>query len=344
MTLNTESFIGHRQCVRLARAPLRVSLAGGGTDLASYASRFGGAVLSLAIDRYVSVALYPRSFDGAIFANWEFPEQASLARDFQNAFGRAALERLGIVSNAQIATFSDAPSGTGVGGSGAFLVAFLHAGRYALDPTVDRLRLAEEASAIEMEDLNLCVGKQDHYIAALGGLQLMRFARDLSVDVERVAAGPACRRYFSERLLLFYTNQRRRAHDVLFSQANKTVAGDRGVLSSLDAIGRLVAPMLAAIRADDPEAIGPLLTRHWEGKSQLAPTDSTPFARELFRLAVDAGADGGKLLGAGGGGFLLVSTKEGRQDAVRAVLERAGAREFRFGCDDLGSTAVSLPI
>lgn len=330
--------------ISLTKAPMRISLAGGGTDLASYASQFEGSVLGLAIDRYVSVAMYPRSFDDKVYASWEYLESAPSANELNNTFGRAALNRLGISNNVQIATFADAPSGTGLGGSGAFLVALLHSGDRNIRNIADKFQLAEEASAIEMNDLNLSVGKQDHYMASLGGLQLLKFKRDLSVEVITLQPGPKCRNYFSERLLLFFTGQRRVAGEVLSAQSKRLESGDQKTLESLHAIHSLVEPMQAAIRDDNPDLIGPLLDRHWKEKSRLSSKVKVGNIDHLYELALSNGADGGKILGAGGGGFLLLSAREGQEHRLRNAMLQTGIQELKFGCDEHGTTKAVLPV
>jgi D-glycero-alpha-D-manno-heptose-7-phosphate kinase len=331
---------GAEPVLRMARAPMRVSLAGGGTDLPSYATRHGAAVLSVAIDRYVAVTVFPRAFDGAIRASWEEVERVADIDGMRNQFAAAALRRAGIRSAAQFASHTDVPSGTGLGSSGAFTVALLH----ALRGSASGVDLAEEASVIEMHDLDRPVGKHDQYIAALGGLRLLHIDRDLRVRPEELALRPDVRGYLERRLLLFYTGFSRDAGQVLTAQDRMTRFGDEGTLSVLDAIGGIVPHMREAVTTGRVDDIGPLLHEHWTAKARLSRGVSTDRIDRLYKAAREAGADGGKLLGAGGGGFLLVSAAAGRTGELRAAMAGQGTTELPFGIDTGGSRVAELPL
>lgn len=326
----------------LARAPLRVSLAGGGTDLPSYARRRGGLVVSLAINRYVAVTVFPRAFDGGVHASFEERESASDVDGLRNRFARAVLTRVRPRGGVQLASASDAPSGTGLGGSGAFTVALLHALRHAESPTP--AALAEEAGDVERIDLDRPVGKHDHYMAAFGGLRVLRIAPDLTVQPDPLAAGPAVRRHLREGLLLFYTGLSRDAGQVLTAQDRMTRYGHEQTVTALDAIHALAGDMLDAVARDAAGDIGPLLDAHWSYKVRLSDGVSNGRIDALYKCAREAGSDGGKLLGAGGGGFLLLSCRPGTADDVRAALRAEGLRELTFGPDDGGSRSVSLDL
>ncbi|MFE7834961.1 hypothetical protein ACFU53_02460 [Streptomyces sp. NPDC057474] len=337
----------------MARAPLRVSLAGGGTDLPSYARDHGGLVISLAIDRHVGVSVFPREFSGGVRASWEGTEQVLGAAQLGNPYAREVFRRAGVTGPLQVASFSDAPSGTGLGGSGAFTVSLLHALRHARAgggpqpdglPHVDRTALAEDAAAVEMTDLGRPVGKHDHYMASYGGLRALYIGRDLSVRPEELPLSRECVEYVNERLLLFYTGLSRDAGTVLEDQANRTARGDSGVLASLDAMRALATNMLEAVRHGRLDDIGPILHEHWTNKVRMSHGITNPRIDVLYRTARAAGAEGGKLLGAGGGGFLLVAVRKGQENAVRAAMREQTARELTFGPDTTGSQAVGLAL
>jgi D-glycero-alpha-D-manno-heptose-7-phosphate kinase len=327
--------------IALARAPLRVSLAGGGTDLPSYADRFGSTVVSVAIDRYVAVTVYPRSFDGEISFMGEQAEHVPDADRMRNRFARAALIRAAVCSNAQITVCTDAPSGTGLGGSGAFTVALLHALRHAQAPGPEAL--AEEASMIEMVDLERPVGKHDQYMAAFGGIRILRIEPSRRVGAEELAVPDAVRGYLRDRLLLFYTGLSRDAGQTLVEQDRSTRQGDTTTMASLHAIGALVAPMADALRAGRVGEVGPLMHEHWSSKQRLGEGITNPRIDKLYQTALGSGADGGKILGAGGGGFLLLSARAGREGELRASMADAGLRELPFDVDRTGSRAAWLP-
>lgn len=317
----------------VASAPMRISVAGGGTDLPSYAERFGGTVVALAIDLRVTVAVSPAAADEPFGL---LGEGLRIDHDelMEDGFAAAALRRVG-VETPHLACVSGAPPRSGLGGSGAFLVALLHALRAGWSPQA--ATLAEEASQIETEDLGRCVGKQDHYVAALGGLQVLRFGRDGSVSTQEVRIGERLETYLRERLLLFDTGLSHDAGAVLAAQDRKTRDADGATLGRLHGIHSLVEPMLAAIGDQGFEEIGPILSEHWRHKELLSEAVAGPRISALYALALASGADGGKLVGAGGGGFLLLSCRAGEQSRLRAAMTSAGATELRFGPTAVGS-------
>jgi D-glycero-alpha-D-manno-heptose-7-phosphate kinase len=326
----------------LARAPLRVSLGGGGTDLPSYAQRHGGLVVSLAIDRHVAVTVYPRAFDGGVHAVLEGRILADRRGTLSDRFVNAILARAKPEGNMQITTVSDAPSGTGLGGSGAFSVALLHALRRSQRPTAGSL--AEEASAVERLDLGRPVGKHDHYMAAFGGLRALRIDSDLSVSAEEISVSDAVHHHLRDGLLLFYTGLARDAGLVLGDQDRMTRSGDTETMGSLRAIHGLADEMLSALMDGRVDDIGPVLAEHWRNKAKLSDRVSNRRIDELYQTALGAGADGGKLLGAGGGGFLLLSCRSGRADELRAALAEQGLRELPFAVCGSGSEAVGISL
>lgn len=336
--MNNFSVVDH---VTTARSPLRISLAGGGTDIISYASKFEGQVIGFAINKYVSVTIYPRSFYNEVLVKGEFLENVKSVNHLKNLFIYSALKKLKIENNIQISTLSDVPSGTGLGGSAAFLVSLFHA---ANPGKANKLDLAESASMLEINDLKLSVGKQDHYLASLGGMQLMRFNKDSTVTVNSIDPGPKCLDYFSNRLLLFYTGKIREASKILEYQAQKTSSGDFSVLNSLHSIKNLVRPMLDAINQDSPDLIGPILDKHWKAKSKLSKDISTDHLDKVYAQALFCGADGGKIVGAGGGGFLLLSVIEGKQQKIRDLMNEFRMPEMEFDLDSTGTKKVSISI
>lgn len=327
-------------------APLRVSLAGGGTDLPSYAATDGGDVLALAIDRYVAVTSFPRSFSNEVSVRCHGPaELVEHVSDVRHPFVRAVLGRADVQDSLQLTSSSDAPAGSGLGGSGAFLVAALAAVRASLRARAeppDRVALAEAASAVEMQDLERPVGKQDHYMAALGGLQHLRIDPDQHVEAYALAVSPVMQEYFAHRLLLFHTGEVRDAGVVLQQQADE-VAARPETRRRLRAIHDLVPPMTTALRQGDTASIGPLLAEHWVLKAGLRPSPANQRADEMLKAATRCGSDGGKIVGAGQGGFLLVSCLDGRAGAVRRVLtDGYGLRELPFAAAPVGVRTVSI--
>jgi D-glycero-alpha-D-manno-heptose-7-phosphate kinase len=250
-------------------------------------------------------------------------------------FAPAAIRCVG-AEVAQLACVSAAPPGSGLGGSGAFLVALVHALRATNPPAPTAL--AEEASAVEMVDLGRTVGKHDHYIAALGGLQVLQIGSEGVVSTESVRVSDRLASYVAERLLLFHTGLHHDAGAILAAQDRQTRRSDRSTLDRLNAIHSLVGPLLDAIRDERLDEIGPILDEHWRYKARLSDAVAAPRATALYELALGSGADGGKLLGAGGGGFMLLSCHAGQQQRLRAAMKSAGATELRFAASPLGSS------
>jgi D-glycero-alpha-D-manno-heptose-7-phosphate kinase len=313
---------------------MRISLAGGGTDLPSYADRFGGAVVGTAMNQRVCVVRYPRSFGGGLRTAFQEVETVAEAAGLRDDYVRACLRRAGIDAGVQLGCFSDAPAGVGLGGSGAFTVALTSALRYPEEP--GPAFVAEQASAVEMVDLGRVVGKQDHYLAAFGGMCLLSVGRDRSVEVERLRPHPAVESYVDERLLLFLLGSTRDADRALSAQAQSARRGDPEILRVLHGIKELVAPAVAAIRDGRTDEIGPILDAHWTLKSRLSSSVADEGIRRAYEVARESGADGGKLLGAGGGGFLLLSCAAGRQGELRGAMAGHGLRELPFTYEPFG--------
>jgi D-glycero-alpha-D-manno-heptose-7-phosphate kinase len=320
-------------------APLRISLAGGGTDLPSYAGRKGGVVLGAAIDLSVSVVRRPRLVGGGVRACLDACDVARDAPALTNAFAREALCRHGDGEAVELVSFADAPGGTGLGSSAAFCVALLG----VLDGEgADPLAIAERAGDIETAGLGRPVGRQDHYLCALGGFHLLRFERDGQVRAERVEVAPRHVRRLDEELLLFYTGLTRDAASVLAEQDERLRSDDRDVERRLDEIKELTAAMHEALTRGDAGAVGEILGRHWSLKKGLSRAVSPASVDTAYADSRAAGATGGKLVGAGGGGHLLVHVPTARQAAVRAALRRHGyvERAFTLGGPGLRISAV----
>lgn len=284
-------------------------------------------MVSVAIDQYVTVAARRREFAGQVrFAGLDAVSRAASADGVADPLPRALLRRGRAGRDVQLVTLSDVPAGVGLGGSAAFAVAALSA--LAPDGAPPR-ELAEAAAAVEMVDLGRPVGKQDHYIAAYGGLHSFRFT-PAGVEVEPVAVDPAALTALGRGLLLFHSGQRRDAGAVLRAQHTRAAAGDRAVLAGLHRIKAIATEVTGAVTAGDVPALGRLLDEHWRLKRTLGPGVSTPRTDALYRRALDAGAAGGKVLGAGGGGFLLLAAPPDRVGDVRGALTAAGCTELPF--------------
>ncbi|MFF4601515.1 hypothetical protein ACFY12_01980 [Streptomyces sp. NPDC001339] len=325
-----------------ARAPLRISLAGGGTDIPSYSSRHGGLVIGCAIDRYVGVTVHPREFQGKLRAATDTCALVDRADQHPDPMVRACLLSAGLRRDCQVATFSDVPSGSGLGGSAALAVSLLHAAAHARTPPAREL--AESASRIEIADLGRAVGKQDHYMAAYGGIRMLRIDRSGHVEPEPLDLDPGVRDALQSRLMLFYTGISRDAGDILSEQNRRTLEGHSDALERLHGIRRIADDMADCLRKGDIDGVGGLVEEHWRLKSRLGSRVSSPWLQEQHDRALAAGAVGGKLLGSGGGGFLLLVAGAGRQDAVRHAMTGAGLTELPFRFTGSGSASAALPL
>jgi D-glycero-alpha-D-manno-heptose-7-phosphate kinase len=322
----------------VARAPLRVALGGGGTDLPSYYQRHGGFVVSTAIDRYVHMVVSPDFHERFRLKHLEL-EEAERAADVRHPILREALVRHWNGAPLELASVADAPPGTGLGSSGAYAVCAIHALRAAAGAQPAPGELAEAACEIEIGVLGRMVGKQDQYAAAFGGVRAYTFNPDDSVDVRELSLPARVRRALREEFLLFYTGLERSASDVLSGQVTGTEAGDESVARALDRLHELARDTCAALEAGELERCAELMNEQGEAKRARAPGTVIAEIDALRERALGAGAIGAVGLGAGGGGFVLVYTPD--PERTRAALR--DVRELRFGPDAQGSVAQSPP-
>ena len=321
----------------ITRTPFRVSFAGGGSDLPSYYREQDAAVVSTTIDKYMYVAVN-RRFDDSIRVSYSDTEIVDRVDDLKHEIVRAALHKTGIDRGVEITTIADIPAGTGLGSSSTLTVGLLH----ALHAYADRLsgaeRLAREACEIEIETLCQPIGKQDQYAAAYGGLNYIHFNRDDSVFVEPIICKLSTRRRLSESLVLFYTHMQRKSSDILNEQVTKTRQGKAN--RELGLLVRLAEELHEALCDNHPEAVGKLLHRSWMIKRQIASGITDPRIDEWYKAALEAGAQGGKILGAGGGGFLLLYCEPEEQGRLIRRMETLGLRKIDFSFEGEGSRII----
>jgi D-glycero-alpha-D-manno-heptose-7-phosphate kinase len=318
----------------ITQTPLRIGLLGGGTDLPSYYREHGGRVLNCAIDKYIYVVVKQR-FDDEIYVNYSKKEIVSRVEDLEHELVREAMLMTGVRSGVEITTLADIPSsGTGLGSSSAVTVGLLQALFTYTGRQVSGEELAERACAIEIERCGKPIGKQDQYIAALGGIRDLRFGPGDEVTSEELGIPTAQRLALQQQIMLFYTNVTRRADSILAEQ-NANVSS---TLPELDLLRDLAGFAVERLRSGDIDAIGPALRESWEAKRKLASGVSNDQIDGAVSRALDAGAAGVKLTGAGGGGFLVVICPMERQPAVRESL--ADMRELPIRLDRLGSRVV----
>jgi D-glycero-alpha-D-manno-heptose-7-phosphate kinase len=318
----------------ITQTPFRIGLLGGGTDLPDYYREHGGRVLNCAVDKYVYVIVKQR-FDNDIYVNYSRKEIVSRVADLEHELVREAMLMSGVESGVEITTLADIPSaGSGLGSSSAVTVGLLHALLAYQGLQVSAEELAERACTIEIERCGKPIGKQDQYIAALGGIRDIRFGPGDDVVASELMLPAADRRALQRQIMLFYTGITRSANAILAEQnANVTAT-----LPQLDLLRDLAGFAVDRLRSGDVDAIGPAVRESWEAKRKLATGVSNERIDDAAARALDAGASGVKLTGAGGGGFLLVIAPVERQRRVRESLPEM--RELPVKLDRLGSRVV----
>jgi D-glycero-alpha-D-manno-heptose-7-phosphate kinase len=320
--------------VIITRTPLRIGLLGGGTDFPDYYREHGGRVLNCALDKYIYVIVKQR-FDDDIYVNYSRKEIVSKVDDLEHELVREAMLITGVCSGVEITTLADIPSaGSGLGSSSAVTVGLLHALFAYQGHQVSATELAELACTIEIERCGKPIGKQDQYIAAMGGIRDIKFGPGDQVRAESLGLTAAERRTLQQQIMLFYTGITRSADPILAEQtANIKTSKDQ-----LDLLRNLAGLAVDRLRSGDIAAVGAAMREGWEAKRKLATGVSNQRIDAMVSRALDAGASAAKLTGAGGGGFLLVLCPMERQFAVRQSLR--DMRELPVQLDPLGSRVV----
>lgn len=314
----------------VTQTPLRVSFAGGGTDLPAFYEAEGGAVFSTTIDKYVYVTVKRHGpvFDEKIRLNYSVSESVAHIDAIRNDIARECLRLLEIEPPIYISVVSDLPDSSGLGGSSSFAVGLLNALHTFRGERVTAAQLADEASRIEIEVLGQPIGKQDQYAAAIGGLNLLSFRQAGDVTVEPVTGGVGAVHGLFDRLLMLWTGHQRKSSSVLFEQRSRT--GEHG--DYLQRMRDQAFELQALMRLADPDfqRFGQALDTGWQMKRQLASTVSNAVIDDWYQRGLSAGATGGKLCGAGGGGFLLFLAEPDRHEAILAALNDLTSVPIRY--------------
>lgn len=328
----------------ITRAPVRISFAGGGTDFASYYERYGGLVVTTTIDKYFYVFANLIDADSVQISSSDYraffrAQPNEPLWDDDMSVPRAFLREFSIDAGISLFLASEIPPGTGLGSSSTVSVALAKALGTLRGLNHSKAELAEIASRIEIEELGMPIGRQDQYAAAFGGLSVVRFGPD-GIDVERLELPVDVVQELEKRALLFFTGCSRNAASILSEQQTSTQRGDRGVLDNLHRIKELALEAVELMRAGDVDALGPLLDRSWQEKREIATAVTNADIDRWYRLAKDCGATGGKILGAGGGGFLLAFTPEEAHSAVTAALEAEGLVRIDYSFESGGAVVL----
>lgn len=313
--------------VIFTRAPLRISLGGGGTDLPSYYSEHEGFLIAGAIDKYIYLLTHT-VFQRRYRMKYNEFEEVDLPEQIRHPILREAIVRHWTGDPLEIASLADVPAGTGLGSSGAYTVGVIKSLALARRLATTPSSLAEDACEIEIDILGEPVGKQDQYVAAHGGVCAYTFRRDGTVDVDPLALSADTLSKLRNNLLLFFTGESRSASSLLADQVKRTEADDDAMLRNLHRTKEIGLESRDLLERGDLERFAELMDEHWQAKRTRSVGMATERVDELYKLARMSGCLGGKLVGAGGGGFLLVYAT--RPDDTRLAMSRAGAPELPF--------------
>lgn len=321
----------------ITRTPLRISIAGGGTDLPSYYRRFGGELVSAAIDKYIFVSIN-KTFRLDYQVKYSKFEEVGTVDAIAHPVVREALKLHRVAPAIEITSTADIPAGTGLGSSGTFTVGLVRA-LYAMERChVTAADVAKEACHIEINLLGQAVGKQDQYIASFGGLTYFKFKADETVDIAPLKVSDETLSDLEENLLLFFTGYSRSAIDILADQHQRTTQGDAEMLENLHFIKNLGKRIKTSLEEGDTARFGELMHEHWLVKQRRSSNMSNNTIDRWYEMGRAAGAIGGKMVGAGGGGFLMFYTRD--RTALRKAMTEEGLSEVPFRFDHDGSTTI----
>lgn len=313
----------------ISRTPLRISFVGGGSDIASFYRTYPGAVVTTAINKYVYI-MVEKQFDGRIIVQYSKTEIVKKVTDIQNNLVREAMRLTGVSGGIHISSISDVPAeGTGMGSSSSYVVGLLNALYAYMGRHVSPKQLAEEACRIEIDVLKKPIGKQDQYIAAYGGFQYVQFYADETVAIDPIICFPETKRRLEKRLLLFYTGMTRSADPILAAQS-KNLEKKKDTQTAMRAMVELGKRMRRDVDNNTLRSFGIQLHANWELKKTMTQAVTTRMIDRWYAKARRRGAVGGKILGAGGGGFLLLYAEPRYHDTIKHTLSNLIPLEFRF--------------
>jgi len=322
----------------IARSPLRVTLGGGGTDLPSYYEKFGGFLVAAAIDRYVYITLH-ENFTPDLIVKYSRLERVADAGKVEHPIIREAFAMLGMNGcGLELASMADIPAGTGLGSSGSFTTALLKALHAHKKDLIHPAELAAQACEIELGRLKEPIGKQDQYIAAYGGLTCFKFLENGKVEAWPLKVSEETRDSLEDNLLLFFTGYSRSASAILKEQDQKSKQADAAMTENLHFVKDLGLQSQRALESGNLHEFARLMDVHWQRKKQRSGGMSNPKINEWYDLAMANGALGGKLIGAGGGGFLMFYAAD--KAKLRHIMRQAGLKEVRFRFDFEGTRLV----
>jgi D-glycero-alpha-D-manno-heptose-7-phosphate kinase len=325
--------------LKISRTPLRISFGGGGTDLPSYYEAQGrGFLVAAAINKYIYIAVHP-NFEDKYLLKYSQIENVGTLADIDHKLIRETLSLLDVPPAVEITSIADIPAGTGLGSSGAFTVGLLNAVNAFNRQIVSKRELADMACHIEIDRLKEPVGKQDQFIAAYGGLSAFEFAKGGGVQHFNVNASRATREALDDNLLLFFTGIRRSASAELQLTSDEAAKASSSIKGNLDEVLRAGYAAVESLESGDLDSWSKQMTNQWKLKLERSPGGPHTQVDQWIESGISAGALGGKLVGAGGGGFLLFYAED-KKPALRAAMSRFGLTEVKFAIDYVGSTIL----
>lgn len=322
----------------ITRTPFRVSFCGGGSDLPAFYQKHGGCVLSIGIDKYMYISIHPSFRKEETVLKYSTTEIVKKTSDIKHSYFRTVLDKME-VSGVEITSTADIPAGTGLGSSSSFTVGLLHCLYSYKGKYVSKEQLAIEACRIELEDLGQPIGKQDQYAAAYGGMNFYTFNRDGSVFVEPMLLSGSSLEKLERNLMMFYTGNVRSASAILKEQSESILSEEKE--KKQKRMCDLTFELRELLQKGEIDSLGGILNESWQLKRTLASGITNQTIDEYYDMAIKSGAIGGKLLGAGGGGFLLFYVPETKQDAVRRKITLP---EVPLGIDRQGSTIIYIGV
>ncbi len=322
----------------VSKAPLRISLGGGGTDLPFFSKLFGGSLTSVAINQYIYITIAKRKFYDDFLIKYSDTERVKSVEDIKHLGIKAALKYLNITDPIEITSVADVPAGMGLGSSGSFLVALLKALHAYKGEEISAFKLAEEAAEIEMKILKAPSGKQDQYLASFGGLINLDINKKSRVLVSPLSISNSNSQILEENLLLFSTGIKHSSTNIL-SEQKASLESDKERMDQMQLIKKLGEDIKKSLEEGNIQKVGKWLNVHWEIKRKLSQSMSNSKIDSIYKIGIENGAMGGKLVGAGGGGFFLFYC-ENKKEELRKAMSKEGLKELKFKFDQEGCKII----
>jgi D-glycero-alpha-D-manno-heptose-7-phosphate kinase len=323
----------------ITRTPFRITLGGGGTDLPSYYSKYGGFIFAVGINKYMFINLNRPIVDDLVRVKYSKSEIVSHRNELQHEIAKEAMQMMEIDKALEIVSMADVPAGTGLGSSSCYAVGLLNGLHTMKREYVSLQTLAEEACNLEINRLGKPIGKQDQYMAAFGGLTVIEIEKDGNVKVKKADVPEEIVGDLNRNLLMFYTNTQRDANEILSEQSKGAKEEKKNVVENMHFIKELGYKILDATESGNITDIGLLFDEHWQHKKKISAKMSNPHFDRIYEIAKENGALGGKISGAGGGGFFLFYVEE-KHGKFRTVMKSLGLREMKYRFDFEGTKVL----